>query len=80
MVSAPSHKLILYIVESPSQIRLKLLSSKWSTVENGIDREKQEKRDAIEERLFSIENCIQQAIPQDETKFRVCYAYTPQLS
>ncbi len=62
----------LYKLEdSPSKARIKHLSDKWNNVQSGIEREKQEKRGALEDRLNAIEERVYTERPADEAKFKV---------
>lgn len=49
---------------------MKMLSDKWSSVEMGIEKEKTERKIALEEKLRQIEARINSERPNEEAKFK----------
>lgn len=54
------------VIDSPNRVRIKLLSDKWQNIQQNIDREKQDRRDILEDRLRGIEEKINSERPNDE--------------
>lgn len=54
-----SYSFIRFIhIDSPNRTRIKVLSDKWQHIQHNIDREKQERRDILEDRLRGLEEDI----------------------
>ncbi|CAK71791.1 unnamed protein product (macronuclear) [Paramecium tetraurelia] len=73
-LSSPQRSTINYLsqdLDSPSRQRIKLLSDKWNHIQNGIDKDKVEKREVLEERIKIIEDVLASEKPKDEQKFKV---------
>lgn len=53
-LSSPQRQSLTYIgpdLDSPSRQRIKLLADKWSSITTGIDRDKVEKKEVLEDRV-----------------------------
>jgi len=61
----------IIIVDSPSKIKIKLLSEKWSNLENGIEKEKNERRGLLDDKLRQCEERITKERSSDDSKFKV---------
>ncbi|CAD8081945.1 unnamed protein product [Paramecium sonneborni] len=73
-LSSPQRSNVNYLsqdLDSPSRQRIKLLSDKWNHIQNGIDKDKLEKREVLEERIKIIEDVLSQEKPKDEQRFKV---------
>lgn len=57
-------------VDSPSKSKIKLLSEKWNNVENGLEREKSDRRGLLEEKFKQIEERLTKERPTEESKFK----------
>lgn len=58
-------------LESPNRMRIKVLSDKWQNIQHNIDKEKQDRRDVLEDRLRGLEEKINSERPNDEQRFKV---------
>lgn len=52
-------------------MKIKLLSEKWNNLENGIEREKNERKNLLEEKLRQCDERITKERSSDESKFKV---------
>jgi len=62
-------------VDSPGKMKIRLLSEKWSNVENGLEKEKSERRNLLDEKLRICEDRITKDRSSDEAKFKVIYNF-----
>lgn len=58
-------------VDSPSKVKIKLLAEKWNNLENGIEKEKNERRTLLDEKLRQCEDRITKERNSDDAKFKV---------
>lgn len=58
-------------MDSPSKIKIKLLSEKWNNLENGLEKEKNERRGLLDEKLRLCDERISKERSSDEAKFKV---------
>ena len=54
------------IVDSPNRQRIRVLSDKWNNITQNIDKEKQDRRDILEDKLKGLEDKITSERPNDE--------------
>lgn len=54
-------------------MKIKLLSEKWNSLENGIEKEKSERRNLLDEKLRQCEERITKERGSDEAKFKVFF-------
>ena len=52
-------------------MKIKLLSEKWNNLENGLEKEKYERRNLLEEKLRQCDERIAKDRSSDESKFKV---------
>ena len=58
-------------MDSPSKMKIKLLSEKWNSLENGLEKEKNERRNLLDDKLRICEDRITKERSSDESKFKV---------
>ncbi|CAD8172487.1 unnamed protein product [Paramecium octaurelia] len=56
--------------ESPQTDRLKVLTEKWSNLKQGLDKEKNDKKELVEQHIQRIESLLNQERPKEEQKFK----------
>lgn len=56
--------------DSPAKQRFKLISEKWSNIAQNIDRDKEDRRNNLDENLSNLENRVANDRPIEEAKFR----------
>lgn len=60
-------------MDSPSKMKIKLLSEKWNNLENGLEKEKSERRNLLEDKLRQCDDRVTKERAADESKFKVYY-------
>lgn len=62
-------------MDSPAKQRFKLISEKWSNIAQNIDRDKEDRRQNLDENLSNLENRVANDRPVEEAKFRVAISF-----
>lgn len=61
-------------------MKIKLLSEKWNNLENGLEKEKSERRNLLEDKLRQCDERVTKERTADESKFKVFLLNIPLIS